>query len=69
MLLQDDLLTFGRFDFLKLRDYDGVKELISQGYHYGARLVERGDMEPVFGSVRHGFQLGEPHAPNAGPAH
>lgn len=52
---QDDMLTFERFDFLKLRDIDEVKELINQGYTYGQRVVAQGNLFEALESVRHGL--------------
>lgn len=67
--MQDDSITSSRFDSVKSRDYEGLGELVTQGYNYGARVVARGDTEPVFGTLRHQSQLGEPQFSSAAPAH
>jgi hypothetical protein len=33
----DDQLTWGRLDFLKLADVEGVRELMAAGYAYAQR--------------------------------
>eukprot|EP00884_Botryococcus_braunii_P000579 jgi/Botrbrau1/10521/Bobra.7_1s0005.1 len=61
---QDEMLTFSRFDFLKLRDIHEVRELINQGYQYGERIVTEGEAIEVLESVRHGL----PRTPDVGLA-
>jgi hypothetical protein len=61
---QDEMLTFTRFDFLKLRDIHGVRELISQGYNYGQRIVAEGELTRTLEGVRHGL----PRTPEVGIA-
>lgn len=58
------MLTFERFDFLKLRDIREVRELINQGYTYGQRVVAQGDLFEALESVRHGV----PRTPDTGLA-
>jgi hypothetical protein len=48
----DDTLEFERLDFMKLSDYEEVKELVRKGYAYGQRTDAAGGFEAMLGSTR-----------------
>ena len=49
---QDSELSFSRLDFLKLRSYESVLELMEQGYQYAARVDAQNGFDRVFGTVK-----------------
>jgi hypothetical protein len=57
---QDELLKAERLDFIRLRNEEGIRELIDAGYAYAQRTEAAGGFERFFGSDR-----GALHAPNA----
>ena len=56
---QDELLQTSRLDFVKLRDQEGIKELLNAGYEYARRTDAAGGFSNYFGG------LGTVQAPNA----
>lgn len=50
----DDTLEFDRLDFVKLSDYEEVKELVRRGYAYGQRTDAAGGFEATLGPMRKG---------------
>lgn len=49
---QDAELSFQRLDFMQLRSYESVMQLMKQGQAYAARLDAAGGFEQTFGGVR-----------------
>lgn len=49
---QDTELKFKRLDFLRLRSYDSVLELLDQGYQYAARIDAQRGFETSFGTAK-----------------
>jgi len=49
---RDADLQFGRLDFVKLRSYESVMELMAQGRRYAAAMDEAGGFQQYFGSVK-----------------
>lgn len=47
----DTELQFGRFDFLKLRDYEEIVGLIEKGYKYAERAHQAGELDKTLGRV------------------
>lgn len=52
LALQDEMLKSERLDFVKLRDPEEIKHLISTGYAYAQRLDEQGVFAQYFGGTR-----------------
>lgn len=48
--VQDEKLNMGRFDFVKLRDPNEVRGMISSGYEYAERMDAAGALQPHFGT-------------------
>jgi hypothetical protein len=46
---QDEKLKTARLDFIKLREYEEVKELMDMGYDYAGRMDAAGRLDPHFG--------------------
>lgn len=54
---QDEKLKTARLDFVKLRQYEEVKELMNMGYNYAQRMDAAGRLDPHFGiATRREFQ-------------
>ncbi|KAK9826079.1 hypothetical protein WJX74_010834 [Apatococcus lobatus] len=49
---QDTELSFQRLEFMQLRSYESVMQLMKQGRAYAARLDANGGFERTFGNVR-----------------
>jgi hypothetical protein len=49
---QDEMLKSERLDFVKLRDPEEIKHLISLGYEYAHRMDEAGVFAQYFGGTR-----------------
>ena len=48
--VQDDKLNLGRFDFVKLKDPNEVRRMISSGFEYAERMDAAGAFKPHFGN-------------------
>ena len=48
---QDEMLSFKRLDFVKLRSYESVMELVKQGKAYAARVDAQQGFKQILGSV------------------
>lgn len=48
--MQDDKLSMGRFDFVKLKDPNEVRRMISSGFEYAERMDAAGALKPHFGT-------------------
>ena len=53
------MLKAKRVDFIRLRDYEGIQELIAAGYAYAQRMEAADRFESLFGGQ------GNLRAPNA----
>lgn len=56
----DRELSFRRLDFIRLRSYDSVLELLAQGERYAARTDAAGEFGPVFEGIRADAQTSKP---------
>lgn len=48
--VQDEKLNMGRFDFVKLKDPNEVRRMITNGYEYAQCMDAAGALKPHFGS-------------------
>lgn len=49
---QDEVLQAERFDFLRLRLYDEILQMIQLGFDYGKRIDSQGLLEKHLASIR-----------------
>lgn len=49
---QDEVLQAERFDFLRLRLYDEILQMIQLGFEYGKRIDEQGLLDMHLASIR-----------------